>query len=144
MVEELKPFVDRSYRTLPGQEHSLLLGSSMGGMISAYALCEYPELFAGAACLSTHWPAGAGKMIDYLADQLPDPHRHRFYFDFGTETADAQYEPFQRQVDAVLRRKGYLEGQNWITRKFPGAEHSERAWRERLDVPLRFLLRTSS
>jgi hypothetical protein len=41
-----------------------------------------------------------------------------------------------------MRRGGYREGRNWVTRKFPGAEHSERAWRQRVDVPLVFLLGT--
>ncbi len=141
IVQELKPFIDRSYRTLPEMADTFLIGSSMGGLISAYGLCEYPEVFAGAACLSTHWPAGEGKMADYLADRLPDPQTHRLYFDYGTETIDAQYEPFQLRVDEVLRRRGYLEGHHWVTRKFIGEDHSERAWRRRVEIPLRFLLK---
>lgn len=141
IVRELKPFIDRSYRTLTARHDTFLLGSSMGGMISAYGLCEYPEIFGGAACLSTHWPAGNGKMVEYLADRLPDPQTHRFYFDYGTETIDAQYEPFQLRVDEVMRRRGYVKGNNWLTRKFDGADHSERAWRRRIDIPLQFLLK---
>lgn len=79
-------------------------------------------------------------MIDYLKNHLPDPGTHKFYFDFGTETLDAGYEPYQRKMDEVMRKAGYKEGSNWITRKFPGAEHSERAWRKRVDVPLTFFL----
>ncbi len=141
IVQELKPFIDSSYRTLPAMADTFLMGSSMGGMISAYALCEYPEVFGGAACLSTHWPAGNGKMADYLAARLPDPQTHRLYFDYGTETVDAQYEPFQLKVDEVLRRRGYVEGSSWVTRKFCGEDHSERAWRRRIEIPLRFLLK---
>ena len=140
IVQELKPYIDRHYPTRAEREATFLLGSSMGGLISAYALCEYPEVFGAAACLSTHWPALQGRTADYLADRLPAPGRHRLYFDYGTETVDAQYEPYQRQVDTLLRRAGYRQGEDWLTRKFPGAEHSERAWRQRLDVPLRFLL----
>ncbi len=140
IVRELKPFIDRSYRTRPASADTFLLGSSMGAMISVYGLCEYPEIFGGAACLSTHWPAGRGKMVDYLADRLPGPLGHRLYFDRGTETADAPYQPLQRQVDEVLRRRGYLEGESWVTRTFPGADHSERAWRRRVHIPVRFLL----
>jgi len=141
IVKELKPFIDSHYRTLPAMSDTLLLGSSMGGLISAYALCEYPEVFGAAACLSTHWPAVKGRMADYLTDRLPDPQSHRFYFDYGTETIDAQYEPLQRQVDAVLRASGYRDGSNWLTRKFAGEDHSERAWRRRIDIPLSFLLK---
>jgi enterochelin esterase-like enzyme len=141
IVQELKPFIDCHYRTLPTMADTFLMGSSMGGMVSAYALCEYPEVFGGAACLSTHWPAVQGKMADYLAARLPASQNHRFYFDYGTETVDAQYEPFQRVVDDLLRRKGYVEGNDWVTRKFCGEDHSEQAWRRRVDIPLRFLLK---
>ncbi len=140
LVHEVKPFVDTRYRTLPEREHTVVMGSSMGGLASLYALCEAPEVFAGAGCLSTHWPAGDGIAIGYLRHALPPPGRHRLYFDYGTETLDAGYEPYQLQADEVLRAAGYREGVDWITRKFPGAEHSERAWRERVHLPLLFLL----
>ena len=57
----------------------------------------------------------------------------------GTATLDAWYEPHQQVIDAMLRRNGYTR-RNWMTRKFEGAEHNERAWRERLHLPLTFLL----
>jgi alpha-amylase len=142
LVEELKPFIDRTYRTRPEPGHTFVMGSSMGGLISAYAVCEYPQVFGGAGCVSTHWPAGDGVVVDYLARKLPSPGTHRFYFDFGTETVDALYEPYQRRVDEVMRAAGYVPGPLWETRKFPGTEHNERAWKERVDIPLRFLLGT--
>jgi predicted alpha/beta superfamily hydrolase len=140
LVREVKPFVDETYRTLPGRESTFVMGSSMGGLVSLYALCEYPHIFQGAGCLSTHWPASDGIVIDYLRRALPPPGNHRFYFDFGTETLDAGYEVYQQQADAVMRAVGYREGVDWLTRKFPGAEHSERSWRERVHIPLLFFL----
>ncbi len=140
MVEEVKPFVDSEYRTLPGPENTVVMGSSMGALISLYALCEYPETFGGAACLSTHWPAAGEALLAYLARALPPPGRHRLYFDYGTEDVDAPYEPYQTQADAVMRAAGYRERIDWRTVKFPGAGHSERAWRERVHIPVQFLL----
>jgi predicted alpha/beta superfamily hydrolase len=140
MVEELKPFVDRTFRTEPGEAHTFVMGSSIGALISAYAVAEYPGVFGGAACLSTHWPAGDGAVIAYLRGHLPDPASHRFYFDHGTETLDARYAPFQAQMDEVMKAHGYRQGVNWITRVFPGADHSEASWSKRVDIPLAFLL----
>jgi predicted alpha/beta superfamily hydrolase len=140
LVDELKPFVDAAYRTRPDRAHTLVMGSSMGGLISLYALTEYPAIFGRAGCVSTHWPIGGSLLVDYFGSVLPRPGDHRIYFDYGTETADADYEPYQLQMDALLQAAGYRHGQDWITRKFAGAEHSERAWRARVDVPLRFLL----
>jgi predicted alpha/beta superfamily hydrolase len=140
LVTELKPFIDSTYRTRSGREDTFIMGSSAGALISAYAIAEYPGIFGGAGALSTHWPVGDGIVIDYLKDHLPDPKTHKFYFDFGTETLDAGYEPYQRKMDEAMRRAGYQEGKNWITRKFAGDEHSERAWRKRVDLPLTFFL----
>lgn len=140
LVEEVKPYVDGAYRTCPGRESTFVMGSSMGGLISLYVLCEYPDLFHGAGCVSTHWPVGDGIVLEYLRAALPMPGAHRLYFDYGTETLDAEYEPFQVRADAIMQAAGYVEGRDWVTLKFPGAEHSERAWRERVHIPLRFLL----
>jgi glycosidase/predicted alpha/beta superfamily hydrolase len=140
LVEELKPFIDATYRTLPGRADTFVMGSSMGGLMSAYAISEYPGVFGGAGCVSTHWPLDDGIVIDYLEKHLPAPPGHRFYFDFGTATLDAAYEPYQRRVDELMRRSGYAEGVNWITRKYEGHEHSERDWRARVDAALKFLL----
>lgn len=147
LVQELKPAIDQQYATLPDQEHTFIAGSSMGGLISMYAICEYPEVFGGAACLSTHW-IGIFDTVNnpipqafeaYLEEHLPDPRDHKLYFDYGTETLDAFYEPFQLNIDTVMMKGDYTE-QNWSTRKFEGADHSERAWASRLEIPLTFLL----
>lgn len=147
LVTELKPYIDRHYATLPDRANTFIAGSSMGGLISWYALCEYPEVFGGAACLSTHWPgsfAAEGNPIpaafaNYLSQNLPTPGNHKIYFDYGTETLDAMYEPLQLQVDEVMKQKGY-DADSWTTLRFQGEEHSENSWKKRLHIPLEFLL----
>lgn len=147
IVRQLKPYIDTHYAVQPGPEHTFVLGSSMGGLISFYALAEYPDVFGGAACLSTHWPGTfavddnpiPGAFLAYLGTHLPVADRHRLYFDYGTATLDALYPPLQARVDALMRAKDYPP-HLWQTRRFEGAEHSEPAWAARLDVPLQFLL----
>ncbi len=148
LVEELKPFIDKTYATLPDAANTFVMGSSMGGLISMYAICEYPQVFGGAACLSTHWP-GIFSMennpipdafIQYLDTHLPDKKTHKIYFDYGTATLDSLYPPLQAKADAVMKKHGWKKKQ-WITLAFPGADHSEKAWAARLDKPLGFLLR---
>lgn len=140
LVDELKPFVDVNYRTQPDRDNTFVIGSSMGGLISAYAISEFPNVFGGAACMSSHWPIGYGVVVEWLNDHWPTAGNHRVYFDHGTENFDADYEPYQQQMDKVMRKYGYTDGEDWITRRFDGADHSPRAWRERLHVPLKFLL----
>lgn len=147
LVRELKPFVDKQFPTRKGRKHTFVAGSSMGGLVSLYAICEYPKVFGGAACLSTHWP-GVFRVEDnpvpaaflrYMEKHLPAPKMHRLYFDHGTTTLDALYPSLQEQADVVLRQKGFTD-RHWVTRVFEGADHSENAWQARLDVPLLFLL----
>ncbi|MCC6279587.1 MAG: esterase [Saprospiraceae bacterium] len=148
LVNELKPHIDSHFSTKKDRKDTFIAGSSMGGLISMYAICEYPKVFGGAACLSTHWPGTFATennpipdaFFQYLNAHLPNPKTHKFYFDYGTATLDAFYEPFQLKADQVMTGKGYT-AKNWITRKFEGEDHSERAWRGRLHVPLEFLLK---
>ena len=143
LVKELKPLIDSRYGTLRDRENTFVAGSSMGGLISWYALCEYPGVFGGAACLSTHWPGTFSlennpvpeAFFAYLRAHLPDPRTHRLWFDYGDATLDALYPPLQARADEILQAKGYAPGHF-----FPGEGHSEKAWNKRLAQPLAFLL----
>jgi enterochelin esterase-like enzyme len=147
LTQELKPFIDQMYSTKKDPQHTFIAGSSMGGLISLYALCEYPTIFGGAACISTHWPGIfsiennpiPSAFIQYLDAHLPKAENHLIYFDHGTETLDALYPSLQLKVDSLMRSKGYTK-RNWITRVFKGTDHSEKSWRSRLHTPFLFLL----
>lgn len=148
IVKELKPFIDNNFNTYSNQSNTFIAGSSMGGLISLYAICEYPKVFGGAACMSTHWPGIFSvennpipdAFINYLIANLPNPKTHRIYFDYGDQTLDALYPTLQQKVDLIMTAKGFTES-NWMTQFFPGKDHSETSWRERLDIPLEFLLK---
>lgn len=159
LTDELKPFIDRTYRTLAGPEDTTISGSSMGGLISMYAVMKRPDVFSAAACLSTHWPLKVeglepGPRLDawrerlvtawtgVVAAGLPEPRAHRFYFDRGDETLDQFYGVFQGRIDQVFRERGYGPA-GFRSLLFPGAQHNEASWNGRLDVPLTFLLSPS-
>jgi predicted alpha/beta superfamily hydrolase len=148
LTQELKPFIDKTYATKTDRSNTFIAGSSMGALISLYAICEYPSIFGGAACLSTHWPGlftmennpVPGAFFSYLEQSLPSPTRHRIYFDHGTETLDSMYASLQKSVDLVMAKRGYKNKQ-WISRSWPGQDHSERSWRSRFVLPASFLLK---
>jgi predicted alpha/beta superfamily hydrolase len=148
IIQELKPIIDSEYSTYTDQSHTFIAGSSMGGLISMYAICEYPQVFGGAACLSTHWPGVwtvennpiPNAFVNYLSNNLPSPKNHRIYFDYGNQTLDALYPSLQKKVDVVMKEKGFGK-KNWITKFYPGENHSEQAWKKRLHIPLLFLLK---
>ena len=143
MTKELKPYVDTHFSVLTDKDNTYVMGSSMGGLISMYALCEYPEIFGGAACLSTHWIGTFSNennpipqtFFNYMETHLPDAQTHKLYFDYGTETLDALYLKYQSKVDELLNNHGYN-----TNLKFDGHDHSEVSWSNRLETPLIFLL----
>ena len=148
LVKELKPYIDSHYAVSTKAEDTFVAGSSMGGLISMYALCEYPKVFGGAACLSTHWP-GIFSMegnpipvafIAYMNKTLPKANTRKIYFDYGDQTLDALYPPLQKQVDSLMTTKGYTDSY-WLTKFYPGDDHSEKSWSKRLHIPLEFLLK---
>lgn len=148
IVQELKPYVDKNYSVFTNRENTFVAGSSMGGLISMYAICEYPKVFGGAACLSTHWPGGnpnnsdllANSFFEYMKENVPSPKNHKIYFDYGTKTMDKFYPKYAPIVDKIFKDKGYNKT-NYRNLKFEGASHSEESWQKRLDIPLTFLLR---
>ncbi len=149
MVQELKPYIDNTYATLRGKANTFVAGSSMGGLMSMYAMCEYPEVFTGAACISTHWSGMnptdhknpvAKSILAYMQANLPSPTDHKFYFDYGTETLDAYYPKYLTDVDKIFSSKGY-ENHNYMNLEFEGADHSESSWNRRFDIPLTFLMK---
>lgn len=148
IVEELKPYIDRTYATYADASHTFVAGSSMGGLISWYAMCEYPNVFGGAACLSTHWPGVFGTdnnpipdaFIQYLQQKWPSlKNNHLLYMDCGDQTLDALYPPLQKKVDEALHASHTLQGPV-VSQLFPGTDHSEKAWQSRLSTPLTYLL----
>ncbi len=147
LVEELKPVIDNQYSVYTDKSHTFVAGSSMGGLMSMYAISEYPEVFAGAACVSTHW-VGAMPMpnnpypeaiFNYMKANLPQAGSHKLYFDYGNKTLDQNYPQYAPRVDEILKAKGYSEADS-KNLFFEGTDHSESSWNKRLDQPLTFLL----
>ncbi|WP_442266538.1 alpha/beta hydrolase [Tenacibaculum sp. ZS6-P6] len=147
IVKELKPFIDSNYSVYTDKDHTFVMGSSMGGLMSMYAVSEYPKVFGGAACLSTHW-VGAMPMDEnpfpdaifkYMTQNLPNSGTHKIYFDYGNKTLDRHYPQYAPKVDEILKQKGYtVNAKNLF---FEGTDHSEISWAKRLDIPLLFLLK---
>lgn len=150
----VKPRVDREFRTLKGPEDTAVMGSSMGGLMSFYAMAEYPEVFGQAACVSMHLAlfdptikgddhAAQAKLAAdafrrYLATSRMLPGRNRLYIDHGTATLDGSYAPYSAEVVPMLEGLGW-KGPSFMFRVYKGTEHNETAWAQRVDIPLAFL-----
>ena len=147
IVNTLKPMVDSTYRVLTDAPSTSVMGSSMGGLMSIYLMCEYPATFGNAACLSTHWvgtldgnPTFPRAMLAYLEGKLPRDNSHKLYLDHGTTSIDSLYGNWNSRVINLAESVGYSVPATLDTLTATGAGHEERFWAARVNRPLTFLL----
>lgn len=135
LADELKPWVDRSFRTRTDAASTGLVGSSLGGLVSFYAAWERPDVFGRAACLSSSfWLRGH---LDAIG---PDPARAlRLWLDSGT--AGRSGDSCEDTVAArdLLLSKGFTLGDDLQHAVDHGAGHEEAAWRGRVGQALAWL-----
>jgi len=131
LIGTLKPFIDSHYRTLPQREHTLIAGSSMGGLMSLYAVCEYNHVFQRAACLSPSIWVDYEKIMSLIekADVLSDT---CIYMDYGSRELDNH----QENMDALAAAAKVLLNKrvNLTLRIVPGGEHCEASWERQIPV----------
>ncbi len=136
ITKELKPAIDAEYRTLPDREHTAIAGSSMGGLMSLYALVEYNDVFSRAAALSPTLvlsPRSMWALIKGTDLQKPT----QLYLDYGSGETREKTRDWELMFKAaqLMTRKGA----HVAARVVPGAMHSEAYWEERIPVFMRYL-----
>jgi predicted alpha/beta superfamily hydrolase len=137
VVHTLKPGIDRDFCTLPDRLHTGTLGSSMGGLISLYALFAYADTFGFAGVMSPAFWFANHAIFRYLRERTYIP--GKIYLDMGTAEGRDMVED-ARRMRAFLRRMGYRTGHDLLYVEEPGAPHNEQAWARRLPLALHFLL----
>jgi predicted alpha/beta superfamily hydrolase len=143
LTDELKPLVDRRFRTRIGPRDTAIMGSSLGGLFATFATLERPDVFGQSASLSAVFSFRGEELVRMLARGPKRP--VRMYLDFGdrelAERGPALAEEFRRQVP-LFTRAGYVEGRDVVLKVISGGEHNERAWAARVADPLSFLWST--
>lgn len=135
-VNDLKPRIDREYRTLPDREHTMIAGSSMGGLMSLYAVTAYNDTFSRAAALSPSlWGARHHKAELKKASPLREP--TRIYMDMGTGEAEKHITVLTGLFDAAKRLT--RAGAHVDARVVPDALHNEAAWEQRIPIFMDYL-----
>lgn len=137
LIEELKPFIDRTYRTLSAAADTGLGGSSLGGLISLFLGFEHPEIFSRLAVLSPSLWWNQRSILHFVEQHQPRP-RPRIWLDIGTAEGAMHVRDTER-LNRILLAKGWKEGDNLSLLVVPGAVHDEDAWAARFDQVLRFL-----
>ncbi len=143
LVEELKPFIDKNYRTLKDARHTGLGGSSLGGLVSLYLGLKYPEVFGLLAVVSPSVWWGNDYIVKYVEAEKKRP-PVRIWLDIGTKEGSNAEEGQKtvagaRLLREMLVRKGWKLGSDLSYFEAEGAEHNERAWAARVESILEFL-----
>jgi enterochelin esterase-like enzyme len=129
LVDDVKPVIDREYRTLPEPQSTGVMGSSLGGVVALHLAWQYPDVFGMAACLSSTF----GWRDDLRERIACEPQRPiRIYLDSGWPGDN--YEA-TRAMHALLRSRGYVGGRDLEYLAFPAARHDERHWAMRTHIP---------
>jgi predicted alpha/beta superfamily hydrolase len=139
VVEKLKPFIDKQYRTRPGREHTAVMGSSLGGLISFLLVWNYPRVFSQAACLSPVFAHRDINVVSLVEKYAGRNKKIRIYIDNGGVGLDEQLQPGCEAMLSALLAHGFRMGDNLEWYRDPQAEHNEQAWSKRVWRPLLFL-----
>jgi predicted alpha/beta superfamily hydrolase len=137
LATELKPFIDKEYRTKPGPDDTAVCGSSFGGIFSLHVALSTPETFGAAAAVSPSvwWDDRA---ILRRVQDLPAKTAVRLWVDMGAEEGPAAIYD-SRALDKALRAKGWQPGPGYVYMEVPRGKHNERAWRERFPLILAWM-----
>jgi predicted alpha/beta superfamily hydrolase len=122
IVQKLKPYIDSVYRTKSSRENTLIAGSSMGGLISFYAVVKYPNIFGGAGVFSpAFWLAP--DLIKELQSKT-STYKPAFYFVCGELESEKMVSDMKAVYDAV-KKSG---NNNLYFKTLPSGRHNESFW----------------
>jgi predicted alpha/beta superfamily hydrolase len=137
LIEELKPFVDRAYRTKAGPGTTAVGGSSLGGLVSLFLGFEYPNIFGKIAVMSPSIWWNNRSILSFVEAPFTRPEL-RIWLDMGMSEG-AKHLRDTDHLFRLLKRRGWREDIDLAYQRVPGAVHSEDAWADRFDDVLRFL-----
>lgn len=139
MMNTLKPFVDKNYRTLGNRENTYLMGSSMGALISFTTLWKHHKVFSKAAAVSLPPFAHEDRVFKWLKKTRLPSEKINLYIDHGTAGQDKRYLEHVLRFINVLESMG-LDKKSLEYHVAPYADHTEIDWARRVEKPLLYLL----
>ena len=152
IVDTIIPAVEQEFSCYNGKSHTFMMGSSMGAVISMYAMCMYPKIFGKVACMSFHGPMVNIAMVDehhldkmmlpfisFLKRKLPSQRGHCIYLDRGDKELDASYPPYHKLLNEFILSR--YKRHHFKSLVFNEQGHNEKDWSKRLEIPMSFLLK---
>jgi alpha-glucosidase len=135
IVKTLKPYVDKSYRTLFDNPNTAIMGSSLGGLISHYGALRYPGTFGLAGVFSPAF--GFSEMSYDFSSNPSDIKGVRIYFLAGDKESPTMVSNMNNMI-SLMKSNGFTE-KNIMSKVVPGGEHNEKLWRENFEEAIIWL-----
>lgn len=126
IVKTVKPYIDKNYRTKTKPKNTTIMGSSLGGLVSYYAILKYPEVFGKAGVFSpSFWFSNE---IYTFAEKAPKI-KTKIYFLCGDKESDDMVKDVARMEKLLDTKRCYCLHLNKTT-IVKGGEHNEKLWRD--------------
>jgi predicted alpha/beta superfamily hydrolase len=145
IVKTVKPLIDSTYRTKPDRKHTIVGGSSAGGIISFMLAWEHPDVFSKAICMSPAFKSISSNDWDYarVVESSNGKKKHVFfYMDNGGVGLESQLQPGIDEMLTALKAKGYKQGKDFVFVRDLAAKHSEADWAKRFPSALMMVMKS--
>lgn len=140
VVDELKPFIDREYRTRPERDSTAVAGASMGATVSFYLAWTHPDVFFGAACLSPAFRFNQDEFLfDLVKENAKAPDIRLFLYCGGGDSTEKELAETMAKMLRLLKARGLKAGKSLLVEEDASACHNETAWAKHTGAWLRFL-----
>jgi predicted alpha/beta superfamily hydrolase len=144
LIEELKPFIDKIYRTKPERESTAIGGSSLGGLLAMETTLDHPEVFSRCAALSPSIWWGNDRLLADVKAHAPAARRGKFWIDMGTKEdapKDGSSPSVERakKLGKALNDAGLVAEQDYHLEIIEGGKHQEADWAGRFERVLVYL-----
>lgn len=138
IFDEIVPAISNKSGISATAETTAMIGSSMGGLSTLYAMTKFSNRFHTALALSPHWVLAGDPLVDWILPRLPNNESIKIWMSRGTKGLDASYPPFQDRADQLMRSLKW--GNRYSTKVYDRSSHNERSWAGYVAEPLRFWL----
>lgn len=138
IVNTIKPFIDKTYRTLPDKEYTAICGTHLGGLVSLYAVYRYADIFSKAGILSPTLNWADHQILKII--QRSQKIKAKIYLDIGTKEKKDKFH-LVRTLRNILKRKGYEENKDYVYYQIKKANYRNPEWSNRLKKMLLFFYR---
>lgn len=137
IVETLKPYIDKNYRTKTAVKHTAIGGSSLGALISVFAAVKYPDTFGKILAFSPAFWFNSKDLNDFIVNAEVDLRNQKYYFVQGKHEDEGMEAETQKVINNLKTKR--VRSQNIFFKTDEDGKHNEAYWRREFEPGMRWL-----